>query len=312
MPLHYAPKYAFVSNPILTLTPLVSPLRIVSLVPSITELIVDMGLGDYLVGRTGFCVHPAAAVQHVPKVGGTKAVNVEKVRALAPTHVVVNVDENEKPMVDTLRQWGVHVVVTHPQGPEDNIALIDQLLVVFITQITINSVAAPAIIQRANSLKEQISMRLDVLQAQKSQNLVTLPAQRVLYLIWRDPWMTVARDTYISRMLDLIGWQTWPAAHGGDGVTTPGAGRYPAIQGNEPWLAGVERVLLSSEPYSFGTRHFAQVQHWLPHAKVQLVDGEMLSWYGSRAIQGLDYLLTLSVEASTGLGSTAASSASPA
>jgi ABC-type hemin transport system substrate-binding protein len=296
MVLHYAPKYAFVSNPVLTLGPLVSPLRIVCLVPSITELIVELGLGDYLVGRTGFCVHPAAVVQHIPKVGGTKAVNIDKIRALAPTHVVVNVDENEKPVVDALRLWGAQVVVTHPQGPSDNIALIDQLLTAFTTQDTINSVAASAIIQRATTLKEQMSTRLAALQAYRAQNRAPLSGQRVLYLIWQEPWMTVARDTYISRMLDLIGWQTWPAAHGGDGITTPGAGRYPVIQGDEPWLAGIDRVLLSSEPYSFGADHIAQVQNWLPHTKVQLVDGEMLSWYGSRAIQGLDYLLTLSDE----------------
>ncbi len=312
MVLHYAPKYAFVSNPVLTLGLLVSPLRIVSLVPSITELIVDMGLGDYLVGRTGFCIHPAAVVQHIPKVGGTKAVNLAKIRALAPSHVVVNVDENEKPTVETLRQWGVQVVVTHPQGPVDNLALIDQLLAVFMAHGAMDSVAAPAIIQRAAALKEQIFRRLALLQARAVQIHASVPSQRVLYLIWQDPWMTVARDTYISRMLDLIGWQTWPALQGGDGMATPGAGRYPVVQGDEPWLAGIDRVLLSSEPYSFGADHVAQVQHWLPHTKVQLVDGEMLSWYGSRAVRGLDYLLALSAEAAGGLGSTAAPSGSPA
>jgi ABC-type Fe3+-hydroxamate transport system substrate-binding protein len=297
MVLHYAPKYASVSNPVLTLVSLVSPLRIVSLVPSITELIVDMGLGDYLVGRTGFCIHPAAAVRHIPKVGGTKAVNVDKIRALAPTHVVVNVDENEKPMVEALRQWGVQLVITHPQGPEDNIALIDQLLAAFINQVTINSIAASAIIQRATALKEQISTRLAALRAHQAQSCAPWPGQRVLYLIWQDPWMTVARDTYISRMLDLIGWQTWPAVLGGDGITTPGAGRYPVVHGDELWLTCIDRVLLSSEPYNFGANHVTLVQHWLPHTKVQLVDGEMLSWYGSRAIQGLDYLLALSADA---------------
>jgi ABC-type hemin transport system substrate-binding protein len=317
MVLHYAPKYASVSNPVLTLAPIVSPLRIVCLVPSITELIVDMGFGDYLIGRTGFCIHPATVVQHIPKVGGTKAVNLDKIRALAPTHVVVNVDENEKPTVDALRQSGVQVVVTHPQGPGDNIALIDQLLAVFLTQVTINSVAAPAIIQRAKGLKDQISARLLALQAHQTHqthqghNPASLPAQRVLYLIWQDPWMTVARDTYISRMLDLIGWQTWPALDGGDGIATPGAGRYPVVHGSEPWLEGIDRVLLSSEPYSFGPDHIAQVQNWLPHTKVQLVDGEMLSWYGSRAIQGLDYLLTLSANGLACVDGTATTSISP-
>ncbi len=302
MVLHYAPKYAFVSNPVLTLDPIVSPLRIVCLVPSITELIVELGLGDYLVGRTGFCIHPAAVVKHIPKVGGTKAVNLDKIRALAPTHVVVNVDENEKTMVDALRPWVAHIVVTHPQGPWDNMALIDQLLVAFVHSHAINSVAAPAIIQRAEDLKEQIFQRGTALQAGQAHAGLQAPRQRVLYLIWQDPWMTVARDTYISRMLDLIGWQTWPNVQGGDGIATPGAGRYPVIQGDEPWLEGIDRVLLSSEPYSFGPTHVAQVQNWLPHTKVQLVDGEMLSWYGSRAVLGLDYLAALSTGGATDLG----------
>jgi ABC-type hemin transport system substrate-binding protein len=310
MVLHYAPKYAFVSNPVLTLGLLMSPLRIVCLVPSITELIVELGLGDYLVGRTGFCIHPAAAVQHIAKVGGTKAVNIDKIRALAPTHVVVNVDENEKTTVDALRPWVAHIVVTHPQGPWDNIALIDQLLAAFITTNAIVSVAATAIIQRAAGLKEHISRRLEALLARKA-HLPRGARQRVLYLIWQDPWMTVATDTYISRMLDLIGWQTSPDVRGGNGVDTPGAGRYPVLTGDEPWLGGVDRVLLSSEPYRFGAAHVVQVQNWLPHAAVQLVDGEMLSWYGSRAIQGLDYLAALSADASVGLRGTAAASPSP-
>jgi hypothetical protein len=312
MVLHYAPKYAFVSNPVLTLGLLVSPLRIVCLVPSITELIVELGLGAYLVGRTGFCVHPAAVVQHIPKVGGTKAVNIDKIRALAPTHVVVNVDENEKTLADALRPWVPHIVVTHPQGPWDNIALIDQLLAAFTAQNAINSEAAPAIIQRATGLKEQIFTRLTALQRYTAQNRAPLPRQRVLYLIWQDPWMTVARDTYISRMLDLIGWQTWPEVLGGDGIATPGAGRYPVVRGDDPWLAGIDRVLLSSEPYNFGAHHIAQVQNWLPHTKVQLVDGEMLSWYGSRAIMGLDYLAALSADASADLDAAVAAPPSPA
>ncbi len=115
-----------------------------------------------------------------------------------------------------------------------------------------------------------------------------------LGLIWRDPWMTVAQDTYISQMLRLIDWHSLPTVEGGDGVHTPGVTRYPVLRGDEPWLAQVHRVLLSSEPYSFRDQHFNEVKKWLPHAKVQLVDGEMLSWYGSRAVQGLDYLMALS------------------
>jgi hypothetical protein len=311
MLLHYAPKYVSVSNPVFSLRLLVSSLRIVCLVPSITELIVDMGLAAHLVGRTGFCIHPAHVVKHIPKVGGTKAVNMAKIRALAPTDVVVNVDENEKSMAQALRQWVPHVVVTHPQTPADNIALIDQLLEAFLVPDAIDPVAYSAIIERATRLKEQITERLSVLQAIQVQAVADQPRQRVLYLIWQDPWMTVARDTYISRMLALIGWQTWPDLLGGDGVATPGASRYPVVQGDEPWLVDIDRVLLSSEPYRFGAEQVAQVQNWLPHAKVQLVDGEMLSWYGSRAIQGLDYLATLSGGDSAALGSAEAAPTSP-
>jgi ABC-type Fe3+-hydroxamate transport system substrate-binding protein len=97
--------------------------RIICLVPSITELLCDLGLAPYLVGRTGFCIHPAAVVAAIPKVGGTKDVNVDKIRALAPTHLIVNIDENEKPTVDALAQFVPYVIVTHPLTPSDNLNL---------------------------------------------------------------------------------------------------------------------------------------------------------------------------------------------
>ncbi len=97
--------------------------RIVSLVPSITELLCDLGLASQLVGRTGFCIHPAETVAAIPKVGGTKDVNIEKIRTLAPTHVIVNIDENEKPTFDALAEFVPHMVVTHPLAPRDNLAL---------------------------------------------------------------------------------------------------------------------------------------------------------------------------------------------
>ena len=95
--------------------------RIVSLVPSITELLCDLGLAAQVVGRTGFCIHPADIVAAIPKVGGTKDVNIEKIRKLAPTHLVVNIDENEKPTVEALAEFVPHIVVTHPLAPRDNL-----------------------------------------------------------------------------------------------------------------------------------------------------------------------------------------------
>jgi ABC-type Fe3+-hydroxamate transport system substrate-binding protein len=263
--------------------------RIVSLVPSLTELLFSMGLGAYVVGRTGFCIHPAAQVQAVPKVGGTKDVNLEKIRRLAPSHVLVNVDENQLGTVQALRTFVPHVVVTHPITPFDNLALIDQIAdVLFCHLNTDELIANNDHLTLTLALKIKINENLAALKSRPQRK-----TQNVLYLIWKDPWMTVARDTYISHMLSLVGWQTWPSSEGGDGISMPGAGRYPVVIGNESWLASIDRVLLSSEPYSFNAAHVDSVRQWLPHAKVQLVDGEMLSWYGSRAVSGLEYLAQL-------------------
>ena len=243
--------------------------------PSITELLVALGLGEFLVARTGFCIHPAEALRAVPKVGGTKDVNIAKLRRLAPTHVIVNVDENRRETAEALREFVPSVIVTHPQSPEDNLALIEQMREHF--------GALPGVARRCDALADELKQALVRCRSQ------AWPPQRVLYLIWREPWMTVARDTYIARMLAEVGWQTWPAVDGGES----GAARYPALNGDEPWLAQIDRVLLSSEPYRFGEQHLTLAQALCPQASVQLVDGELLSWYGPRAALGLDTLRNL-------------------
>ena len=252
--------------------------RIASLVPSLTELLVALGLREHLVARTGFCIHPREALHDVPMVGGTKDVNLNKLKRLSPTHVLVNIDENRVETVEVMRAWGERapqIVVTHPGGPDDNLALVEQMLAHF------GHLAGVA--ERAATL----------LQALRSELAATQPAGRarqdVLYLIWREPWMTVARDTYLSRMLARVNWQTLPELQGGQS----GAARYPALRGDEPWLAQVQRVLLSSEPYAFTQAHLAEAAVMCPNASVQLVDGERLSWYGPRAVAGLRYLREL-------------------
>lgn len=239
-----------------------------SFVPSITELVCDLGLGEALVGRTGFCIHPRAAVRRIPKVGGTKDVNVARIRELAPTHVIVNIDENEKPTVDELGRFVPHIIVTHPLVPRDNLALYHLLGGIF-------GCAARAL---------QLYGEFERVYAAVAAACAELPRQNVLYLIWRKPWMTVARDTYISRTLALVGWDTLPAA---------AHVRYPELELDAAMLADVNHVLLSSEPYPFRERDVVAVQQLLPpqaHRSVRLIDGEMTSWYGSRAIAGLDYL----------------------
>lgn len=252
--------------------------RIASLVPSLTELLLALGLGPWMVARTGFCIHPAEQVAAIPKVGGTKDVNLDKLRRLAPSHVLLNPDENRLDTAEALRQFVPELIVSHPQGPEDNLALLAQMLHHF--------GHLPGVRERAQALSERLSHSL---QACRQQGW---PGERVLYLIWREPWMTVARDTYIARMLVEVGWQTWPNQRGGD----TGAARYPQLRGDEPWLQQVDRVLLSSEPYRFDASHLPLARALCPQAQVELIDGELISWYGPRASEGLDLLRALATE----------------
>jgi ABC-type Fe3+-hydroxamate transport system substrate-binding protein len=241
--------------------------RIVSLVPSITELVCDLGLSGHLVGRTGFCVHPRESLRSVPKVGGTKDVDLAKVRALAPTHVLLNIDENEQPTAAALAQFVPHLIVTHPLGPLDNLPLYRLIGGIFGREQ-----AAEALCARFQQAHDALALAARA-----------WPRQRVLYLVWKAPWMTVARNTYISRTLALAGWDTVPAR---------ASARYPQVQLDQTLLAESQLLLLSSEPYRFRARHVVELRA-LPVMRgktVALIDGEMTSWYGSRAIAAMDYL----------------------
>ncbi|MEX2481521.1 MAG: helical backbone metal receptor [Gammaproteobacteria bacterium] len=240
--------------------------RIVSLVPSITELLFELGLAGQVVGRTGFCIHPRAALREVPKLGGTKDVDLEGVRELAPTHVIVNIDENTRETYAALCSFVPHVIVTHPNAPDDNLELYTLLGGIF-------SCAARA---------TELAQAYRVARRRVDEAAQALPARRVLYLIWRDPWMSVGPDTYIARTLALVGWHT---------VATAAADRYPSFSASELGTLAPDLCLLSSEPYPFRAKHVAEVERLCgARGRVYLIDGEMLSWYGSRAIAGLDYL----------------------
>jgi len=249
--------------------------RIVCLVPSITELLCDLGLAGQLVGRTGFCIHPAATVAAIPKVGGTKDVNIDKIRQLLPTHAIVNIDENTKPTADALAGFVPHLVVTHPRAPRDNLALARLLGGIFGKEA------------EAERWCAQFERELAALQALQPG------AQRtVLYCIWRDPWMTISGDTYIARMLGELGWQVPPFAD---------PARYPTFSWTEELLDQVDAVLLSTEPYRFTDTHVEELASQIGKP-VMLVDGEMMSWYGSRAVAGLGYLRTLRIALERGIG----------
>ncbi|MDX1513238.1 MAG: helical backbone metal receptor [Gammaproteobacteria bacterium] len=241
--------------------------RIVSLVPSITELLFALDLGDRLVGRTTFCVHPADGVAKVARVGGTKTVSLEKVERARPTHVIVNVDENRKEDVDSIAAMGCRVVVTHPIEPEDNLRLYRLLGGLFDRS------------DRAETLCRDFSHALDELRAAAA----SFRTRRVLYLIWRDPWMTISEDTYISRTLALARLQTV----GGDPDV-----RYPEIEFEDGLMDQVDHVLLSTEPFPFKAKHLDEVRELTRRWQVpaRIIDAEMVSWYGPRAIPGLRYL----------------------
>lgn len=242
--------------------------RIVSLVPSLTELICDLGLAAQLVGRTGFCIHPRQTLRTVPKVGGTKDVKIDRVRALAPTHLIVNIDENRRETVEALAAFVPHVIVTHPCTPQDNFALYRLFGAVFD--------------RRAEA--ERLSAELAAALAAAHSVAASLPPEQVIYLIWREPWMGVARDTYIAATLAAVGWLTLPAAS---------QVRYPQIDWQAPSLQVAARVFASTEPYRFGERHLAEIRALSGGLPVSLIDGEMTSWYGSRAVAGLRYLSAL-------------------
>jgi len=200
------------------------------------------------------------ALKAIPKVGGTKSVNLRKIRSLAPTHVIVNIDENRKETADALAEFVPNVIVTHPLGPLDNLALYRQIGTAF------------GRIREAENLCSRFELACREAGKQK------FPKRKVLYLIWKDPWMTVSRDTYISRTLRLFGMHTVPAK---------ARKRYPELAALD--MGGVDLILLSTEPYRFREKHRDELQSRLG-TPVHLIDGEMTSWYGSRAIEGLRYL----------------------
>jgi hypothetical protein len=178
---------------------------------------------------------------------------------------VVNIDENEKPTVDLLAEFIPHIVVTHPVRPRDNLALARLMGGVFCRE------------PQAEACCAAFEAEYALLRAAPKG-----PPQTMLYCIWQDPWMTISRDTYIARMLEEIGWS----------VPALGEVRYPRFEWSSGLIAGVDGVLLSSEPYRFTEAHADALEKQIGKP-VLLVDGEMMSWYGSRSLQGLRYLREL-------------------
>ncbi|HBP20167.1 MAG TPA: cobalamin-binding protein [Planctomycetes bacterium] len=239
------------------------PRRIVSLVPSLTALLDGLGLDEEVVGLTRFCVHPAGWKARKAVVGGTKDVRVEKVLALEPDLVLANWEENAREQVEALEAAGVAVYVTQVRDLAEDLAMVRALG---------ELVGREA---RGEELARETERAFAALGG--------LEPLRALYLIWREPFMSVGGDTFVSAMLGEAGF-----------VNVCGEReRYPTLTPDELAALAPEVVLLSSEPYPFKEQHLAEVAALVPEAKVALADGELFSWYGSRILLAPDYFRRL-------------------
>jgi ABC-type Fe3+-hydroxamate transport system substrate-binding protein len=240
------------------------PQRIVSLVPSQTELLFDLGLGNQIVGVTKFCVHPDAALKTKTIIGGTKKFDLDRIKALKPDLAIGNKEENYPEGIEAIRE-------ICPVWMSDVITLPD----------------AYAMVETVSSLtgKKEEGMKILKEITDSFASLKPAKPRRVLYLMWYDPWMVAASNTFIHSLIECAGWINVSHAHS----------RYPTVSGEDIQLLNPEVVLLSSEPFPFGPKHAAEIRHLLPDADIRLVDGEFFSWYGSRLRLTPNYLQALNI-----------------
>jgi ABC-type Fe3+-hydroxamate transport system substrate-binding protein len=248
----------------------VPPGRIVSLIPSITEILFAIGAGDRVVGCTIYCTQPPEGVATKVRVGGEKNPKLELIRDLGADLVIANIEENVREHVETLRAWGIPVHVTYPRTVADGIRLVGELGALL--------EAGP----RARELEAELQARYDLVRAVAAGRR----PRRVFCPIWRRPYMTINRDTYIHDML---------AVAGGENVFADRAKRYPEITLDEVATSGAEVILLPDEPYRFRRAHQADFAPYadLPavrDGRIHLVDGKLLSWYGPRIAEALQVL----------------------
>lgn len=240
------------------------PRRIVSLVPSQTELLFDLGLSERVVGVTKFCIHPAEARQSATVIGGTKNFDFEKIATLKPDLIIGNKEENYQTGIEQL-------AATFPVWMSDISTLSDSLDMMRRVGLITGRKAA------ADALVAEIEASFVKLELQKEQ----IPAA---YFIWRKPYMVAASGTFIDEMLMRAGFRN-VFAH---------LGRYPEITAEQLQAAAPQQILLSSEPYPFGGKHIAEFQTICPAAAIRIVDGELFSWYGSRLQHSAAYFQSLS------------------
>ena len=239
-------------------------MKIISLVPSITETLFDFGLtADEVIGRTKFCIHPFDLVKNVEVIGGTKNLNIEKIRSLKPDLIIANKEENEKLQVEELMK-DFKVWVTDIETLEDNQDFISDL----------------------GTLLNKENLALDFNQkiASVFTNIKVSESKKVAYLIWKNPYMTIGSDTFINEVLVRSGFDN----------LFKDRTRYPEISVEE--MKNADVIFLSSEPFPFQQKHIDELQIELPNKEIVLVDGEAFSWFGTHLMKVGDYLKELSLK----------------
>ncbi|WP_226064159.1 helical backbone metal receptor [Kaistella polysaccharea] len=238
-------------------------MKIISLVPSITETLFDFGLtSQEIIGRTKFCIHPADLVKNVDIIGGTKNLNLEKIRNLNPDLIIANKEENEKIQVEELMK-DFQVWVTDVQTVEDNARFISDLGILL--------------------KKEDLALLFNQKINDVFDNIEISNSKKVAYLIWKKPYMTIGSDTFIHEVLMKLGFRN----------IFQNQKRYPEIELAE--LNDADFIFLSTEPYPFQQKNIDEFQLEFPKKKIILVDGEAFSWFGTHLMKVGDYLKNLSI-----------------
>jgi ABC-type Fe3+-hydroxamate transport system substrate-binding protein len=239
------------------------PSKIVSVVPSLTELLYTLKLNKQVTGITKFCIHPQEWFLSKPKIGGTKTLDIGRIREIAPHLIIANKEENTKEQIDELSK-DFPVWVSDINNPGDAYNAILQIGTM--TGKPAESKHLVAEIKEQFTRLESISRKVTA-----------------CYLIWRNPYMTVGRDTFIHSMLEIAGFEN----------VFKKELRYPVVGLSDIAAKNPEVILLSSEPFPFAQKHIAGVKELIPSAEILLVDGEMFSWYGSRMLKAPGYFLNL-------------------
>ena len=243
-----------------------TPLKIISLVPSQTELLYDLGLEAEVIGITKFCVHPDQWFKTKTRVGGTKQLHIEKIKELKPDLIIANKEENVKEEIEELAK-DFPVWISDVNNLESALKMIGLVGELVQKQM------------QAQNLAKEIKWGFSQLKTKKSQ-------LRSAYLIWREPYMTVGGDSFIHDMMSHAGlkniFEAWS--------------RYPPINISDLKTLNCELLMLSSEPFPFKQKHVKELQIQLPGLKIMLVDGEIFSWYGSRLLKAPAYFEELQIQ----------------